>query len=147
MKVDAITLTSDMMEPGPELDMLIAEKVMEYPIIDVTPPCDHVNLPFVPHIAKLSDTPLNFHFHRPMNNPEKNYNWGNFQPSTSISDAWKVEEKIGAMGEEKRHVYIVELCHQLGNALDYDSNSELMFACCQALPIMRCRAALKTVMG
>lgn len=80
-------------EAGPEFDLWIAENVMHYPIIDITPPCPHDTMPYVPHIAKFSDTPLNFHFHQPLYNEAKNYNWGMFQPSTNLLDAWQVIEK------------------------------------------------------
>ena len=122
----------DSLEAGPELDLLMAKEVMEYLILDVTPPCDHVNLPYVPHIAKFSDSPLNFHFHRPMNNEGKNYAWRMWQPSTDIADAWEVWGKMG-FGILKLHM------------AGYEADESGLLAPTASLAI--CKAALKMMKG
>lgn len=150
MKPTILGIDFDKMEAGPSLDLLIAEKVMKYLIIDITPPCDHVNLPYVPHIAKFSDSPLNFHFHNPLNNPEKNYNWGMFQPSTNILDSMKVAEKIGGTFQlEKLRSTTTEeeeVSYEYSVYLNFSIGYYPAFAKAETLSLAICFASLKAVM-
>lgn len=141
------TETINRVEAGPELDLLIAKEVMKYLIIDVTPPCDHVNLPYVPHIAIFQNEPLNFAFHNPLNNEGKNYCWGNFNPSTNISDAWLVVEKleltVGKLpGIPEWAVAKNERSGKLGDVWQLKTLAIAPTAC-----LAVCRAAWKAVMG
>lgn len=87
----------DQMQAGPELDLLIAEKVMKYPIMEITPPCDHITLPYMTHIAVFSPTEV--HYHRALGNEGKNYAWGIWQSSKDIAQAWEVLEKLDLIFE------------------------------------------------
>ena len=133
----------DDMEAGPELDLLIAEKVMGYLIIDLTPPCPHDAMPYVPHIAKISENPLQLHFHRPLGNPEKNYNWGMWQPSINMLDAMTVWEKWTTRACFYHDAYCqwqvkLDCCRNVFESCKWEGWGD-------TLPEAICRAALKAV--
>ena len=116
------------MELGPEMDLLIAEKVMGYPILDITPPCDHNVALYRTHIAVFS--PAQIHYHRALGNEGKNYMWGIWQPSKDIAQAWEVWDEMGFT--------ILKL---LNGGYEVDESGLLA----STAPLAICRAALKSV--
>ena len=143
----------DKMGAGPELDLLIAEKVMGYPIIDVTPPCDHNVTPYVTHIAVFSPTQI--HYHRALGNEKQNYMWGIWQPSTDIAQAWEVVEKLRdsfhyvsiifahegnfQVQDPRYSISISEFDEKLNQRIEVGLNAA------PTAPLAICRAALKAI--
>lgn len=109
----------DALQPGPELDTLVAEKVMGT----------------APIAVRGTDGRIVKGHH--------NYSTSDAAALEVTKEIWRQTRDTTKDGMGLR--FITTLCNQIGHAIDYDSDWETMLACMVARPDAICRAALKAV--
>ncbi len=138
------------MEPGPELDALMAEKVMGHPMPDFIPE-DALDL-------NLAGTPIHYDSWTCVCRYDEGDTpkWVPDLYSTDISAAWRVLEKLTEEWTKRNKPISIEVIYDCGayetkietwNEDKHDWNEPIFCGSCEAAPEAICRAALIVFIG